>query len=248
VNLRKLARRPYAVYVRARHGRRGVPTVINHEPILLHPDCRGVAAWAPDRTTRLHEPEFWRLLDIHVRPDDVVADVGANVGLYTIAFARRLTTGRVYAFEPDPASLEWLRFHLRVNGVVGRVEVVEAAAGDQNGTVGFAVRGVVTSSIAGLWDDPGREEQPVRQVRLDSVLERLDVLKVDVEGYEGQVLQGCLASLHPRVILLEVHPELLPNAGYSVTQLREMLTSRGYAIEDIPTKHAQVHWLVTDRT
>ena len=73
-----------------------------------------------------------------VQPDDVVADIGAYIGLYTVALAKRVgPSGRVIAFEPDSLNFTALKEHLRLNKVADRVDLIQAAVGAHNGNVLF---------------------------------------------------------------------------------------------------------------
>src|SRR6267378_3778756 len=112
-------------------GRQGLRRKINGtDTILVSPRHRGVP--------ELYEPEVWRHVMSSVRNGDVVVDVGAHFGLYTVALALRVgQTGHVIAFEPDAANYEALRLHLKLNRVELRVQPLPAAAGATDGTVRF---------------------------------------------------------------------------------------------------------------
>lgn len=197
----------------------------------------------------MYEPEIWRLLLDQLRPDDIFVDVGANVGLYSIAGARRVPDGRVWAVEADPQNAALLRRHVDLNGVADRVTVIEAAAGDGEGDVAFSALGIPQSSVEDIWES-GRGVQRVPLVRLDQVVAETDVMKIDVEGYEGEVLAGSAALLsdserRPRLILVEVHPELLVRVGWTIDRLRAFLVAHDYLVNDVEARHAQLHWLAS---
>jgi FkbM family methyltransferase len=199
----------------------------------------------------VYEPEIWRLLLDQLRPDDIFVDVGANVGLYSIAGARRVPDGRVWAVEPDPRNAALLRRHVDLNGVADRVTVIEAAAGDGEGDVAFSALGIPQSSVEDIWES-GRGVQRVPLVRLDQVVAETDVMKIDVEGYEGEVLAGSAALLSdserkPRLILVEVHPELLVRVGWTIDRLRKFLVAHDYLVNDVEARHAQLHWLASSQ-
>ena len=161
-----------------------------------------------------------------VQPGDVVFDIGAHVGYYTLLAAHLVgPRGRVVAFEPLPANLEILRQHLRLNKVTN-VEVVAAALSDRAGTASFAV--AADRSMGSLAD---HGELEVRVEVLDQLLAsgRLpapDCIKIDVEGAEYRLLSGareCLARHRPQLFLAthgaEVHRScctLLTAAGYDL--------------------------------
>jgi FkbM family methyltransferase len=135
-----------------------------------------------------------------------VADVGANIGYYLLLIESVVgPTGRVVCFEPEAANLRELRRNALVNGFAN-VEVVAAAAGAANGTV--ALRTGINAAIV----EPGAGDCTVALVSLDAALaEAVDLVKIDVEGYEGQVLAGARRLLAERrpALWLEIHPAML---------------------------------------
>lgn len=224
-------RGPYELLLR-RLGGRGLRRAVNGtDVILLAPECRNVLPVAAR-----YEPELWRAFIGGLRQGDVVVDVGAFVGLYTVAAAKRVgPVGRVLAFEPDPANFLALCRHVRLNDVGDRVTAFQAAVGEADAEVLFqAGRGPESHVVS---SDTGAIRVPV--VRLDSVLRdgAVNVLKIDVEGYELAVLEGCaglLADSHrrPRAIYVELHPHGLGGSGESA-RLFELLAQSGYHVSDL---------------
>lgn len=156
------------------------------------------------------EPEL-RALDRLLSPGQVFVDIGANVGLYALKGARLVGRhGRVIAMEPGASARAQLEANLALNNF-SWVDVIAKAAADVNGRA--------TLHHVALGDDPqafslienlsarGRGEI-VETVRLDSLveslgLERLDLIKIDVEGAEAMVLRGAgetLSRFRPAVI------------------------------------------------
>lgn len=183
-----------------------------------------------------YEPDVWRLFVADLRPGDHVVDVGASFGLYTVLAANHVgPVGRVYAFEPDPGSARRLREHIRLNNVTDRVVVRQSAVGDTDGDIGFLVDNGVESTVL---TDPGVGAQ-VKIVRLDTALgaERIDVMKIDVEGYEESVVAGAMGVLKgpngPRCLYIEVHPFAWAAFGASSEGLLGLLDEAGYAVTDL---------------
>jgi FkbM family methyltransferase len=215
----------------SRLGGGGLERNINgSDRVLLLPKFRSV--------TEEYEPEVWSLIMSEVRPGDVVADVGVYIGLYTVALAARVgPAGRVYAFEPNPESCQYIKAHLDLNRVAERVELVEAALGVQDANIAFDVKGGITGHVCGTQDD-GAEVLPC--MRLDTFLagRGLDVLKIDVEGFEEMVLRGATELLRdparkPRAIFIEVHPYAWPDLGVSSESLLELLANCSYRVTDV---------------
>lgn len=130
------------------------------------------------------------LFEQTIQRDQVVYDVGANVGYYTLLASVLVgPRGKVYAFEPLPANLVYLRKHLELNHITN-VEIIEAAVAETSGTASFdpGPNGSVGSLSTG-------GALRVRAVRLDDLLQSGQILpphclKIDVEGAELQVLRG----------------------------------------------------------
>jgi FkbM family methyltransferase len=223
--------RPWYVRVLTLFERRGIRRMINGtDLVLLAHDLHGVP--------ETYEPDLWRALMAKVRRGDTVADVGAFIGLYTVALARRVgAEGRVHAFEPDRASYSRLCQHVQMNGVSDRVRAYPSAVGAESTHLRFAGnRGsestVATSSAEGA--------EQVEAVCLDSVFaaEPVDLLKIDVEGYEVHVLRGAVrllkdASRAPRTIFVEVHPTAWERFGVTDRSLLESLWQVGYKVFDL---------------
>src|SRR5438128_9459358 len=102
-----------------------------------------------------------------VQPGDTIVDVGAFIGLYTIALAKRVgPSGKVVAFEPDPDNFTALKAHVELNNVSDRVELIQAAVGTQDGATSFETGKASESHISAV---PANGTQMVRCVRLDTV-------------------------------------------------------------------------------
>ncbi len=198
--------------------------------ILLQPKFRSL--------TEVWEPETWALIRSEVRPGDSVADIGCYIGMYAIALARYVgRSGRVYAFEPNVTNCDETRRHLKLNHVEERVELVPAALGDRDSKVPFNSSAGIQGHITLTPDD---ESSLVPCMRLDTFLagRSLDVLKIDVEGYEEFVLRGAAALLgsrerKPRAIFIEVHPYAWPDLGCTSDSLKALLAQHGYRALDL---------------
>ncbi len=212
-------------------GRNGLERVINGtDRVLVLPAYRAVA--------ESYEPEVWRHLMAQVQQGDTVADVGAYIGLYTVALAKCVgAAGRVIAFEPDPRNFAALNSHVRLNGVEGRVELMQTAVSERDGLVCFAASGASESHISHAQAEGTRT---VQAVRLDTVFarRRVHILKIDVEGYEEAVLQGATdllksPALKPRLIYIEVHPYAWSSTGTNSTSLLRLLAKYGYRVMNL---------------
>ena len=224
-------RAPYTALL-ATLAQNGLERVINGTDLIrLTPEYRAI--------TEKYEPDVWKHVMGEARIGDVVADVGANIGLYAIALAKRVGDGgKVHAFEPDPANFRALDRHCRLNQVTARVVPYQVAVTGTDGRVAFEAGRGSESRIGS-----GALVSEVDGVRLDSVFagDRIDILKIDVEGFEEAVLKGGSELLSdrargPRIIYIEVHPFAWREVKTTSETLLTLLTDYGYRIEDLSGK------------
>ena len=181
------------------------------------------------------EKEFLAKL---LSPDSVVADVGANQGLYSLWFARSVPQGQVYAFEPDPILFQSLAANLQANRLQN-VTAIEAAVSSKSGNLslskGWLNRG---DNRASVQQTAANGVQVVQAVTIDEVVKsgRLDLLKIDVQGFELQVLLGAqqtIASNPGITILLEFWPYGLRMAGSEPAELLDFLKKAGLTVRGL---------------
>jgi len=163
----------------------------------------------------------------------VLLDVGAARGVISTVFCLAREGNRAVALEPSPVQVADARAMAAMNGLEGRLEVREVAAGSRPAEVPGAVDPI---GLIDLSPPPGAQTFPVSVVTLDDEARRLGdgptVVKVDVEGHEAEVLRGARALLARRpVLLLELHLDLLERRGERVDELVEMLRGFGYRFE-----------------
>ena len=226
--LHGLSREPYYLARDAIY-RRGAPArLADGTRVRLHPRFLGMCPEA-------YEPAVTALLARHVQDGSIVIDVGAHVGLHTLMFSRRVGAGgRVVAVEASPANANLLRRHLVWNACTN-VRVIEAVAGDHEGTTQFSYRadptdfGGFANSLA---YDIGGLNRSIPMVTLDAICNGLrpDVIKIDVEGAELGVLRGAeelLARASPTLVIA-VHPEPMRAMGATPARLIAFLEARGF--------------------
>lgn len=212
-----------AVLARAFAG--GLARMINGtEPLRLPARCRNVPV--------VYEPAVWAALLDTVRPGDTFVDVGANVGLYAVAGARRVRPGRVIAFEPDATNAELLRRTVTLNQVGDVVEVRQIALGRERGELPFR-----SAQQQSRFDADGSETVPMSTLD-DEIGGCVDVLKIDVEGFEGEVIDGAAnilsdATRRPRAIFLETHAAVLAARGLEEALILDQLERTGYRITEL---------------
>jgi FkbM family methyltransferase len=157
----------------------------------------------------------------------VVYDIGANVGYYSLMAAVLAgPKGHVYAFEPLPRNVNFLRRHVAINKMEDLITVLDVAISDQSGEAAFDLG---ASTSMGHLAESG--EIKVKQVKLDELVAAGEVrppdyMKIDVEGAEAEVLSGAMTLLekYRPILFLDTHQreahhatvDILKGLGYTL--------------------------------
>ncbi len=216
-----------------------------------------------------HHRELLPLFRRLVPPDAVVFDVGAHAGQFTKLFARLAAEGFVFAFEPQSYARRILAAAIRLNRLKN-VAVLPMALGEvagvgqlslpvkSSGSYGFGLANLA-AAVGGK-----SENEAVAIVTLDQcvaalALDRLDLVKADIEGAELLMLRGgirTLETLRP-VFYLELDPSHLARCGGTLAEAWDCLTDRGYRPYDpapgrdtapiAEPRGGDILWLPTER-
>jgi FkbM family methyltransferase len=193
-----------------------------------------------------YEANERRLMREFLRPGQTILDVGANVGFLTVFFARATgASGKVYAFEPNPLIFDLLRQN---TAPYGQVEAINCGLSVDNvdSTLFLAGRDHSVASFS--------QEYPTLHVRyqdfgrLDSVqaklvngdqflsqreIDRIDILKIDVEGWELNVLRGLQKTIQRSpeiVIFFEYNRAAQECAGFAPMDVLKWFFDNGYKL------------------
>jgi len=150
-------------------------------------------------------PAEWHVLRQLVRSGATVIEVGANIGAHTIALAKQCAPGPLYAFEPQQRVFQILCANLALNGV-GNVFAYPEACGAEEGMAAIPRLNYETQNNFGRVEIAPSGDLPVRVVTIDGLnLSACDLIKIDVEGFERQVLVGASQTIyrHRPVIYIE---------------------------------------------
>jgi FkbM family methyltransferase len=190
------------------------------------------------------EPDIQRAFSRLLASGQVVYDVGAASGFYTVMAAQRLgLQGLVIAFEPRPDNAERVRYNAGLNGF-SHVETLELALSDHEGAARFSLgadanRGGLMAQHA---DPSGSPTIEVRTATIDRLVGECripapHVIKMDIEGAEVEALRGARRTLseHRPILLIEMH-----GRG---PEVEELLRAHGYVGEvvedDVPISHTE---------
>lgn len=187
-------------------------------------------------------------LSKYISKGSICIDIGANVGYFTNMFSDLVgENGKVIAIEPVPQNAQLISINLAMNDYANRAILVNCAVGDKNEGVvkfdttketqyGFVLNEVVRPEIQ--YGNIGSKliEVPIRTI--DSILEeakveKVDVLKMDIEGFEMKALRGMEGFLskkesRPQLLFIELYDEHLIYYGNSVAEVISYLESFTY--------------------
>jgi FkbM family methyltransferase len=180
----------------------------------------------------------------------VILDVGAHVGIYSLWVSRLVGDGFVIAFEPNPIAYRWLISNIELNGATN-IKALPYALGDEitrerlyvageNIGASSLIMNHIINSPAGKYSIVGEFVVPV--VTMDYVIDKsmeivsrpvkhVDLVKVDVEGYEMRVLRGAERALREGLIdrfVIEVHTDQV-----STKDLVRYLANYGYTMDKV---------------
>jgi len=230
--------------LRKRFGQRRSTLVVN--------DFDGDLKFELDLDGHMGSQIFWygsysrhelRLLDRIVKPGMTVMDVGANAGEVTLFVAKRVgPTGRVFSFEPLDVMADRLTLNVAMNHL-DQVEVVRMGLSDADGEVPIysaaeAFHDGTHHEGLGTIYPGGPRTKELQRIQLTTAdkwaasrdLDRVDVMKIDVEGAELPVIHGALGLVetHRPWLFLEVQELTASNASYTAGDVLDALTPFGY--------------------
>jgi len=201
-----------------------------------------------------------------VRNDDIIVEVGGNVGTETMAFCRYVPKGQVICFEPSAASASVIEFNAAMNGyknlVLERFPVSDASDNFSQSAFNELNSGTV-------FMEPD-QDGPLQAKSLDRYMSSLETssgiryFHIDCEGYEVKALRGAVQTIetsHP-TIFVEVNNRLLQRAGNQIDELFDFLSKRDYRVfwfdEMVPglvevthaqqTAHHPADWMAIHKT
>ena len=154
-----------------------------------------------------YEPIETDIVKSNVKKNDIVVDVGANIGYYTLLMAKN--EANVFSYEPEPQNFELLKKNVRLNDLSTNVKLYNKAVSNFNGNSKLALAEHTTGQHKLGTNRFGNETINVEVIKLE--LDKIDFAKIDVEGDELHVLQG-MKTL-PNKMLVEFNSINLKESG-----------------------------------
>jgi len=212
----------------------------------LEAEAQGTKLWvdpASNFGTRIlhegvYEQELTQALQTLLKPGQTFVDVGANEGWFTVLAGRLVgPSGAVLAGEPQERLWPVILKNAALNGLTN-IQLLPYAFGHQKARGEINLYPSVNTGSSHISGTKRRWEkkQSIQVIPLSHVLDGLqgkpvDLLKVDVEGFELQVLQGAGPHLGSSIrrLVVEIHPGPLRALGASEEQVKDLLRAKGYA-------------------
>ncbi|KFM20079.1 Protein-L-isoaspartate O-methyltransferase [Marine Group I thaumarchaeote SCGC AAA799-P11] len=211
----------------------GIKLFLNNKDNVLSRDIAFHKVWEPEITTLVKEI---------IKKDQIVVDVGSNIGYFTTLFSKLVgDSGKVYSFEPAPKNFELLKKNVSFNNLKN-VSIYPMAASDASERKNLFLS-TWNFGDNRLFEKPrderdqDRETIEVEAIRLDEITqEKIDFIKIDVQGFELQVINGAkklFDNNNDLKIIFEFYPHLLKLNGVKPEDLLYQLVKMGYNIYDI---------------
>jgi FkbM family methyltransferase len=207
----------------------GFKLAVHQHDIIISESIKNSGVWAESET---------RLFRELITPGMVVIDVGANIGYFSLLASTLVgPLGEVHAFEPDPVNCGLLKKNVRMNRA-SNIKVVQGALSNNDDPVPL----FLNSDNKGdhrIWEASGesRTKITVKATTLDRYLEENALtpsfIKIDVQGAEGQVLEGMKETLilrPPQFMILELWPEALRKCETNPEQMVKLIADAGFTI------------------
>jgi len=168
-----------------------------------------------------YEPYETDLIQRQVKNGDVVVDVGANIGYYTVLLAQKAK--KVYAFEPDSINFEILEKNIKTNNLKN-VVAIKAAVGSREGKLKL-YKSKENFGDHKLYGEE-KEKEEVKIIKLDDFIkEPIDLIKIDTQGWEPEVIEGAkkIIEKDKPIIFMEYSPASYKEAKLDGNKMMEFL-------------------------
>lgn len=176
----------------------------------------------------LEELQFIKTLEL---TDKVVVDIGANVGIFSLNVSKISgSRAQCIAFEPHPRITKYLKANIELNGFTN-IEVKEVALGASKGVIKFSDKHGDDMNHVTIKDE---NHIIVEMTTLDATVENikeLELIKIDVEGFEREVLRGAETSLSKtKHLIIEFNPAAYLRYGFTVDDVVNVLKVKNFRI------------------
>ena len=179
----------------------------------------------------------------NIKPDDIVIDIGAHIGYYTLIAARLVgQKGKVYAFEPNPDTFQILKRNVKENGYKN-VVLINKAISDKDSEAKLFLNKSNTGDHRLYDSKDNRKFVDVSTISLDSYFrdknKKINLIKMDIQGSEVKAFKGGLKTIRKNKyikIITEIWPMGISLAGNTISQYLDMLANENFKYYEIDEK------------
>jgi len=197
----------------------------------------------------IYEKFETELVKNEIKENDIVIDIGANIGYYTLIFAKLVgKNGKVIAFEPDPSNFKLLKKNIEVNGYKN-VILVQKAVSTKNEILKLHLCDS-NHAMHRIYDSKyGKESIDIESINLDDYLgenmplDKINFVKMDIEGSELFALGGMQKLLNKNnslKILTEFAPGAIMDSGKDPEELPKLLEDCGFKLYDVLSEEEEI--------
>lgn len=172
--------------------------------------------------------------DFNIKKNDVVVDIGANIGAFSVLASKKAFDGKIYAYEPDKENYDMLKKNNALNDL-HNVFVSNAAVTEKKGHIDFFTSKLNNGGHS-IYSTDSKKATKVKSTTLSDIfkinnLKRINYLKIDAEGAEYNILLNTPAKIIRKVdkIVLEYHDYL--NHDHDYKDLEEYLEGNGFKVK-----------------
>lgn len=198
----------------------------NQTRLLVSPHMKGAAHFIAPRLNEFNDMAF---VMHFLRPGEMFADAGANIGAFTV-LAAGVAGAQVVAFEPGIETFEMLSRNVRLNNLMDRVRPVNAVLGRSLGSVQFSAGLGTENHVAAATEKENSVSVPMTTLDHELAATPAILLKVDVEGFETEVFGGAENTLKNKKLqaIVTEHNGLGNRYGFDEAALHAHIRSHGF--------------------
>lgn len=226
-------------WIKLRRGTTGV--IVDTQVGQMYVDLKDQGIGKKLALTGVHEAASSAQLIKELKPGMKVLEIGANIGYYVKLVANEIgSDGRILAFEPSRVNVDMLRKNVELSSLEDIVHIEHTAVGETSGEAElFMMDKANASSLIRRTDNSLTQvdSEIVPVVSIDDYLASyeldFDWFRMDVEGYEFEIVRGMkksIAKSKPAGCFIEVHSSLFPELGHTTLEFMELMNSNGFRL------------------
>lgn len=180
---------------------------------------------------RLYNPK-----DFEIKENDIILDIGANIGIFSIFASKYAKNGKIYSFEPTPLTFKILNDNIELNNATN-VKPLEIAIASKENIIDFYINETYSNTNS-IFEEKWKKKIKVNATTLDKIikknnLKKIDFLKMDCEGSEYDILFNCSDEILNIVNKISMEYHKLSDV-YNQNTLKKFLENKGFKVKIRP--------------